>query len=174
MLAAFVLTVVAEVVLGWKPLDPWDYSQPFVSAGVVLIVLGLLLRSWAAGTLKKKKKLATAGPYRMIRHPLYLGSILLLFGFASLTGIWLNFLVCAIVSVVAFGHAIRQEEAFLAQKFGPLWIAYSQHTGRLVPRQVTSRVIAPWNIRRWVDNREYNAVLAVLGLLGGVLLWWYC
>ena len=48
------------------------------------ILAGLFLRSWAAGTIRKWERLATTGPYACVRHPLYLGSILLMLGFCGL------------------------------------------------------------------------------------------
>ncbi len=48
--------------------------------GIGFISAGLLLRVWANGYAIKMDKLTTSGPYAFIRHPLYLGSALVLTG----------------------------------------------------------------------------------------------
>ncbi len=54
-----------------------------VSAGFVFVVLGEILRCWAAGHLHKTVKLITSGPYRYTRNPLYLGRLLVFTGIAT-------------------------------------------------------------------------------------------
>src|SRR3970040_2685623 len=61
------------------------FSRPtFASlvAGSALAALGILIRGWASGHLRKSEALATSGPYAYTRNPLYLGSLLLVIGFA--------------------------------------------------------------------------------------------
>ena len=49
--------------------------------GFALAVLGELFRVYAAGSIFKNKELATGGAYSLVRHPLYVGNILILGGF---------------------------------------------------------------------------------------------
>ncbi|HCJ66451.1 MAG TPA: isoprenylcysteine carboxylmethyltransferase family protein, partial [Elusimicrobia bacterium] len=49
--------------------------------GIEIAFFGLLIRFWAAGYLRKSEELCISGPYAYVRHPLYLGSFLLGFGF---------------------------------------------------------------------------------------------
>jgi len=48
--------------------------------GVLLVGLGLAIRIWTFGHLRKNAKLVTTGPYAYTRHPAYLGSTLILAG----------------------------------------------------------------------------------------------
>ncbi len=50
--------------------------------GGAIALLGLGLRAWAAGHIRKNAALATSGPYAYTRNPLYLGSFLLGVGFS--------------------------------------------------------------------------------------------
>ena len=50
-------------------------------AGTLLVVLGLAVRAWAAGHLRRDSPLTTSGPYAYVRHPLYLGTAIVLIGF---------------------------------------------------------------------------------------------
>ena len=57
-----------------------------VAAGALLLIAGEAVRLWAAGHLRKSVELVTVGPYRHVRHPLYLGRLLILTGlFLALT-----------------------------------------------------------------------------------------
>ena len=168
----FAAVLVSEIVLGLQPRNPLDLADPWVAAGTAAIVLGLLIRTWAAGALVKKKRLISEGPYALVRHPLYLGSILLMLGFTLLTGMWWNLIVAGLTALVSFGGAIRGEERFLAGKFGEKWTSYAAQCGRLLPRGIAGSCIVAWNRKRWLKNREFNAWLgAVAGWLG--LLTWH-
>src|SRR5262245_22624906 len=46
-----------------QPRDVLNLADPLVPVCEALILIGLFIRSWAAGTLRKKKELATTGPY---------------------------------------------------------------------------------------------------------------
>jgi protein-S-isoprenylcysteine O-methyltransferase Ste14 len=74
--------------------------------------------------------LQIAGPYRLVRHPLYLGWILALFGAASMTGDRLAF---AIITTLYLLLAIPWEERSLGRSFGDAYARYQ--------RQVRWRVI---------------------------------
>ena len=54
-----------------------------MAASLLLVVPGLWLRGYASGYVKKNAELATTGPYAHTRNPLYLGSMLIAFGFAA-------------------------------------------------------------------------------------------
>jgi protein-S-isoprenylcysteine O-methyltransferase Ste14 len=169
----FLVTLLGEILLGLRPRNPLDFTDPLVIGGSVVLILGLLIRTWAAGTLVKKKRLISEGPYALVRHPLYVGSILLMLGFTLLTGMWWNLIVAGLTAIVSFGGAIRGEERFLADKFGDKWTSYASRCGRLFPRSVAGSFTAPWHRKRWLKNREFNAWLgAVAGWLG-MLAWHY-
>lgn len=169
---AFCAMLASEVVLGCQPRNPVGFSDPWVAIGTAALLAGLLVRSWAAGMLVKKKRLASDGPYALVRHPLYLGSILLMLGFALLTGLWWNLPIAAAIALISFGTAIHSEERFLAKKFADRWTAYAADRGRLLPRSVAGNIVSFWNWKRWLKNREFNAwVGALVGWLG--LLAWY-
>jgi protein-S-isoprenylcysteine O-methyltransferase Ste14 len=170
-LLVFVLLMAVQMLVGLKPEDPLNLSDASVVIGSAAIATGLAIRSWAAGTLVKKERLACNGPYSLVRHPLYLGSTLMMVGFTLLTAMWWNVAVALAVAVICFGHAIRQEEAFLAQKFGDRWTAYASRAGRVLPCGLAGKLLAPWQWRLWLQNREYNAWIgSLLGWIG--LVWW--
>lgn len=169
----FSAAIVSQIALGLRPCNPLDLANPWVAAGSLAILLGLLIRTWAAGSLVKKKRLISEGPYALVRHPLYLGSILLMLGFTLLTGMWWNVLLAGLTAAVTFGGAIHGEERFLAAKFGDKWTTYAQRCGRLLPRGIAGSFIVPWHRKRWLKNREFNAWLGALAGWLGFVAWFY-
>ena len=65
-------------------------------AGMLLALVGLAIRIWAAGCLRKFEQLTLSGPYLWSRNPLYLGSFLIGLGF-TLAGAQLWLLVVFLV-----------------------------------------------------------------------------
>src|SRR3981081_2724384 len=59
-----------------------------MAAGAIVILSGLLIRALASGYVRKNEALATSGPYRYTRNPLYVGSLLIGIGFALAARSW--------------------------------------------------------------------------------------
>jgi protein-S-isoprenylcysteine O-methyltransferase Ste14 len=111
--------------------------------GLVLIVLGLIVRWTAILTLKKyftvdvsilkEHKIIDKGIYKVIRHPAYAGSLLSFLGLGLAFSNWLSTLVIFIPILIAFIYRIQIEEKTLIQAFGDEYINYSKTTKRLIP-----------------------------------------
>jgi protein-S-isoprenylcysteine O-methyltransferase Ste14 len=119
-------------------------DQPlWLLVGAVLIVAGLLVRRGAMRTLSElftfeveiagDHRLVESGIYRRIRHPGYLGQILVFLGAAVALANALGVVAMLVATLVAFGWRIRVEEAALAARFGDAYEAYRRRTSRLVP-----------------------------------------
>ncbi len=131
--------------------------------GVLLISLGLFIRSWAAGILIKEKKLATFGPYAIMRHPLYFGSFLMALGFCIKIGDTENIWIVLFLLFFVYLPKIRLEERILSRKFGRKWQTYVRRTAMFYPRRFNfSWMNCNWSIDMWFKNREYNAVIGVV------------
>src|SRR6478735_2629844 len=57
-------------VRGLRPRNLLDWQDWPAMAGIALVLAGLSIRTWAAGTLHKVKALTTTGPYQHMRNPL--------------------------------------------------------------------------------------------------------
>ncbi len=125
--------------------------------GVPVALIGLLIRAWAAGHLRKNQSLAISGPYAFVRNPLYIGSLI---GGVGL-GIAANnpLLVAAIVAVFLmwFLPVVGEEEDHI-RKILPGFREYESRVPRFVPalapRYSSSDSFDP---RLYVRNREYSA-----------------
>ena len=103
-------------------------------AGVAIAAAGILIRLWASGHVKKDKVLATDGPYGFVRHPLYVGNILIGLGFCLSSGLWWSYPLFLVFLLVYYPPAIHQEDAKLHHLFGETWESWSSRTRALIPR----------------------------------------
>lgn len=162
--------ILANFLQGDEPRDVLAMRQPAVVAGWVLILLGLALRSWAAGTLRKQRTLAVGGAYGLVRNPLYVGSFAMMIGFGLLVADpWFVPLLAGPVAWL-YWRTVRSEEQRLAELFPDQWPAYAASVGRFVPRRLVL-VPADWSLRQWVANREYQAWLGTAAALVALKLW---
>lgn len=76
--------------------------------------------------------LATMGPYKYIRHPMYIAKALLVIFFFLGTGIWLSLI--GVLSWIGLSSQARMEEEALKKKFGKVYEEYLSKTGRFFPK----------------------------------------
>jgi protein-S-isoprenylcysteine O-methyltransferase Ste14 len=165
------LTMVDLIVFQRQPHDVLNPTDPLAVAGVVLVLAGLLVRSWAAGTLRKYKQLITAGPYALVRNPLYVGSFLMMAGFCALLGDWLTVVLMMVPMIALYWLAVRDEEQGMAQAFPDQWPAYAARVPRFLPKfTLPSR--EGWSLGQWRRNHEFNAWIGAAVALAGLRVWW--
>jgi protein-S-isoprenylcysteine O-methyltransferase len=111
--------------------------------GVALIAIGLALRAWGMSTLGESytrtlrttgdQRLVVDGPYRLIRHPGYGGSLLVWMGYSLGLGNLVAVVLTAGLLLGAYSWRISAEERLLADTFGDDYEEYRRRTKRLVP-----------------------------------------
>lgn len=113
------------------------------SLGVVICIAMILGITWVgihlgkqvSGTLEIKEghKLITSGPYKYIRHPMYLVYFIFNLG---LFLICLNLILFVIVllGIIVVASRMRVEEEMMVEQFGDEYRKYMNRTGRLFPR----------------------------------------
>jgi protein-S-isoprenylcysteine O-methyltransferase Ste14 len=170
-IALFSSLVIKDIVCGHKPHDVTDLGDLSSLLGLILVMCGLTLRSWAAGVLCKETMLTRTGPYSLIRNPLYVGSFLMMFGFCKLVGDAENLLFIAGPVLWLYLLKVRDEEQGLAERFPAEWSQYVATTPRYFPRRITSAVTKDWNLSQWLGSREYHAVASVLMAFVALKIW---
>lgn len=139
--------------------------------GIKIALLGLLLRFWASGYLRKSKELSTSGPYAYVRHPLYLGSFLIGFGLCmagSSFKYWLGSGIIWLIFLLSFGiiyyFEIFAEEKDLEKIFGEEYRHYSQAVPRFFPRltRFDDRKISFFDFKLFRENKEYFVLIGFL------------
>jgi protein-S-isoprenylcysteine O-methyltransferase Ste14 len=111
-------------------------------SGLALVVAGFLLITWTTVelgrqysvyiTLQQDHQLITSGPYRYIRHPRYLGVMVVALGLALLFRSWIALLALPFLLALLI-FRLMDEEKLLREEFGGQWEEYVQRSWRLVP-----------------------------------------
>jgi protein-S-isoprenylcysteine O-methyltransferase Ste14 len=133
-------------------------------SAVGLIIIGSLVRLWASGHVKKNKQLATDGPYALVRHPLYVGNILLLSGFAAAAEIWWPAPLVLALLLFYYPPAIQYEDRKLSRIFKEEWAAWRSKTKALLPSwPPAGSLSASWSFKQsLVGNGEPVIVVFVI------------
>jgi protein-S-isoprenylcysteine O-methyltransferase Ste14 len=125
----------------WYLMTPFTGYNLFVSIflGVILPISNVIILSsvflivfgWRK-IFKAKGQLVTDGIYRHVRHPQYLGFILLTFGIDFL---WVTFSTLILWPILAFLYyrLAKEEEKVMDEKFGEKYRKYAKETPMLIP-----------------------------------------
>lgn len=148
-------------------------SISFLAWSLLLVVPGLWLRGYASGYVKKNAEITMTGPYAHTRNPLYLGSMLIAFGFAlAARSPWIALALAALFAAI-YVPVIRGEEAFLRSKF-PGYDDYAARVPRLIPRLRPSAADAGeaggFSADLYRKHREYNALIGAAAIYAALIL----
>ncbi len=133
------------VAIVWQHFIPGAGFHPALLApAIILCAAGIGLRTWSKIVLGRYytfsigltegHRILEAGPYRFVRHPLYLGTFLAVTGFPLLTQSWLTVWVLTLPTALAYGLRLLREEDYLLTQLGAEYRGYAQRTARLIPR----------------------------------------
>jgi protein-S-isoprenylcysteine O-methyltransferase Ste14 len=145
-------------------------------AGAFVSVIGLAIRAWASGYLKKNEELTVTGPYAYTRNPLYLGTFLLGTGVAISGGtLWFTALFMCLYLFIYLPVMLAEAET-LRKLFPSEYGDYSGRVPLFLPR-VTPHRRTRWQVfndpekggRRfdaslYLRHREYRAALGLLAV----------
>ncbi len=144
-----------------------------LALSLLLVVPGLLLRGYAAGYVKKNAELTVTGPYAYTRNPLYLGSMLMAFGFAAASRRWEILVIFAALFFAIYLPTIFSEEEFLRGAF-PAFADYAARVPRLLPRLTPAPApqaeSGAFSGALYLRHREYNALMGVAALYAALAL----
>lgn len=141
--------------------------------GASVSILGLALRAWSAGHIRKNAQLATSGPYAFTRNPLYLGSFLLGLGFTIASGRLLLALLFAALFLGIYLPVMRVEASTMAQLFGSQYDMYKRSVPlffpRITPFRESGTAANRFDGTLYMRYREYRAALGLV-IAWGLLL----
>lgn len=158
-----VLAPAALLVVSWywgrHPLPP-----AYLWGGTACALLGMALRLWAAGCLRKQQDVVCWGPFAYLRNPLYAGTLLIGCGLALLTGRWESLALVLAVMLAVYYPTVLHEERELRALFGAAYDDYCRAVPRWLPRFTPLRTVAAerpsWTQVRL--NREHRHLIAQL------------
>jgi protein-S-isoprenylcysteine O-methyltransferase Ste14 len=133
IIAAFLLALDGVAILpGW-----------LFYPGVLLTAAGIAVRLWSLLVLgpyftpviavQPGQKVVDRGPYRLVRHPSYLGILLTAMGIGLMLRSLPGALVILALAGAAIAYRIRIEERFLVSELGDDYVRYMKRTKRLIP-----------------------------------------
>lgn len=144
-------------------------SLQSIARGMLVAIVGLAIRAWAAGHLEKNMALAESGPYGYVRNPLYLGTLTVAAGFVIAAERWELVALFAAVFVFVYLPVVELEEQHLSNLF-PEFAHYKRRVPKLIPRMPHKPDTKPFRWGVYRRNEEYKALGGFLiGL--AVLLW---
>lgn len=155
--------------------DPW-------APGAIIIALGVALRIWSSGYIRKLDHLAVGGPYRWTRNPLYLGTYLMAVGTALLARSPLLLLFTTVGFAIVYQFVIDDEEVKLKNALGQDYFRYLGKVprffpliGRLSEKEAldlsrNNAAALKFDAPLAMKNKAYEAVLAGVALVGFVYL----
>lgn len=135
---------VPYLVISARPGPEVDVPSVLRWIGLALVVAGPAFSYWAAATLGRHfdlevevhggHEIVDRGPYRIVRHPVYLGLAIHFVGACLATGNLLLIAGTALVTFPALYLRAAAEERLLRASLGPAYDAYARRVPMLVPR----------------------------------------
>ena len=139
------------------------FARPTLSTlaiGSVVVCVGILIRAWASGHIRKAKTLAISGPYGYTRNPLYLGSLILGIGFTVASGVWWLAVLFCILFLGIYLPVMRVEITDMIRIFGEEFDEYERNVPLLIPRfTVWKNTGAKFEYKLYSQYREYRAAI---------------
>jgi protein-S-isoprenylcysteine O-methyltransferase Ste14 len=115
----------------------------FFMIGSILALIGLIIRVTSIMTLKKQftytvtkiedHELIKTGLYKWIRHPGYLGQLIIFLGTSTCLSNWISILLMIIPVLFGYLNRINIEEKFMVEQMGQKYVDYQKRTKRLIP-----------------------------------------
>ena len=142
------VTIFAALYLGPRygdthPPNMFRGAQWIRYAGLACLISGLAIRWTAVASLgrsfsanvaiRAEQRLKSDGLFRYVRHPSYLGLLLVIVAVGLHTHNWMGFAIVVIPPFAALSYRIHVEEAALSKAFGDAYEVYSSRTKRLIP-----------------------------------------
>ncbi len=169
------LALLAAAVAAARPLTGRAaLDRALDGASFLMVLAGGALRSWAMGYHVwrrvhgpgSERRLVTAGPYALVRNPLYTGTLMIAAGIALMSGWWPLIAAYAAIFWLGYYAIILWEEQRLEGQFGGEYLEYRRRVPRLVPRtRVWSRRQGAFSLSTMMRCMEPVKTIAFLAAL---------
>jgi len=134
--------------------------------GSAIAIIGVAIRAWASGHIRKASVLAVTGPYAYTRNPLYVGSFIMGLGFTIAAGRALLVLIFIIMILGIYLPVMRVESQTLSELFGKKYQRYANEVPLFWPRFSPYRQNeVEFDRNLYLRYREYRAAV------GTVIAW---
>jgi protein-S-isoprenylcysteine O-methyltransferase Ste14 len=116
----------------------------FFTLGFLIIIIGLVIRIISIRTLEQyftysvtkveNQEIIEKGVYKYIRHPGYLGQIVIFLGISISLSNWLSIILMFLSTLIGYMNRIRVEEKFMFEQMGEKYSDYKTRTKKIVPK----------------------------------------
>jgi len=138
-----------------------------LSIGAIIVVLGEIGRTWASGYIDKNAKLATAGPYRFTRNPLYVANAVIFFGFCIMAFNPWAAIFGLISFTIIYRATMRSEAEFIEGIFGEEFKKWTAVVPMFWPKWTNYPAQGQFSWALVAKHREQKNALA---MFAGILL----
>lgn len=150
------------------------FAQPtpaLIVIGALFVGVGVTIRMWAAGHIAKSESVAGSGPYSLVRHPLYAGTLFCVVGWCVISGgAFVGAMVLAYTSLL-YLLTIQWEERWMTFGFPEQYAEYQRRVPCLIPnlRSVFAAIrSSSFDINRALQNREIVSALWTVAMTAAV------
>lgn len=131
-----------------------------LAIGGVIALVGVAVRAWASGHIRKAKTLAVTGPYARTRNPLYLGSFFIGVGFTVAAGVWWLAGLFIALFLGIYLPVMLTEARDMYRIFGAEFEEYERHVPLFLPRlTVWKHTDGKFDFQLYLQYREYRAAV---------------
>jgi protein-S-isoprenylcysteine O-methyltransferase Ste14 len=147
---SILLILIASSISVFSSVIEWAYFTPDKSQinsvtviGFIFLLIGICFRVWSINVLGKnftatvkitrEHELIKTGPYKLIRHPSYLGAFVAIIGCPVFLNNTYTIFISCIAMTIAYYFRINVEEKTLSNHFGKYYEDYKKDTYRLLP-----------------------------------------
>lgn len=163
---------IAGVVTTTPPFSTRGAERAWESLSVAVALAGLALRVWAVGsapsgtserstTNPRASQLRTTGVYSLVRHPLYVANGLMALGLALFPAVWYLPVILALATWLYYERIAIREEAFLAERFGAEFEAWSSRVPAGWPSVAGYQMSAHAHSWKKVLRHEFHGLLVI-------------
>jgi len=163
---------IAGVITTAPPFSTRSAERAWEYLSVAVALAGLGLRIWAVGsapsgtserstTNPRASQLRTTGAYSIIRHPLYVANALMALGLSLFPGVWYLPVILVLATWLYYERIAIREEAFLTERFGAEFEAWSSRVPACRPSFAAYRPSAQAYSWRKVLRHEFHGLLVI-------------
>ncbi len=154
-------------------IDPRRVAPWALVVCAVMFVAGELIRVWATGHLRKDEVLTVSGPYRYVRNPMYVGTLLIATSLMLAGGQHVLLIVfLAIFFLYYMPRKQRREGRRLLRNFGMDYAKYVVGVNSLVPmlKPYAGGSSEKFSLRQAIRNNEHQAALSLMLAVGALVI----
>lgn len=138
-------------------------TETSLIAGFLVVIAGEAGRLWASGHINKNADLATSGPYRLTRNPLYFFNLVIFLGYCIQAANPIAAVAGLLAFTVIYRPCLHNEAAYMEKLFGDKYRAWAAVVPLFWPMPTGWTSQGNWQWSLVIQHREPRSAMAILG-----------